>query len=70
MYKKPTNPIRGKENHTRATEQHTGQNVRSHVGGSQRLGQMAVKKVYQLLFCSILCFIYIKNFSINVLANR
>lgn len=46
MYKKPTNPIRGKENHTRATEQHTGQNVRSHVGGSQRPGQMAMKKVF------------------------
>ncbi|KAI8129063.1 hypothetical protein FF38_01206 [Lucilia cuprina] len=44
MYKKPTIPIRGKENHTKASEHQTGQNVKSHIGGSQRPGQMPVKK--------------------------
>ncbi|KAM7362082.1 aurora kinase A [Cochliomyia hominivorax] len=44
MYKKPTNPIRGKENHTRLTEQHPGQTARSHNAGIQRPGQMALKK--------------------------
>lgn len=45
MYKKATIPVRGKENHTRTTEHQTLQNAKSQIGGSQRPGQMAVKKV-------------------------